>query len=185
MAQSTPDPERVPMPERRRPGRPKGRSPRDGRGGALYTRATETIERAIEAGSLDAATWYVDHVAKHRGIVLGQDASVELPAKLDEPGLIAFSERVTRQALEGGIGQRELKFIQEALAGHARIIGMRKLDELKAMLTELQAAQPAGGRARLQLNGQTPLWGRFRRKDGDTEDAEVVRGFTDDRGLLD
>lgn len=125
----------------------------------LFDMSLDVIEEELSAGSARMACWMAENYFKYenRRLRARIQMSIENPRELEEA-----SKAVVMAAAEGVITFDECKELQEALARHAVLSGMRDIEDLQTRINDMSEANKKkrmGG-----LNGHTPTWGGLSEK---------------------
>lgn len=117
--------------------------------------ALDVVRDELELGSPRMAQWFVEHYNKYETSRIKTHINLQLENAGD---LERASQDAITMAADGRISFEMCKEIQEALARHAVLSGIRTIEELRGEIDVLKATSQ---KKRIGTNGSTPTWGRF------------------------
>ena len=124
----------------------------------LFDMSLDVVREELEAGSARMAQWFASEYLKHESSRLRTRLELKISNARE---LEVASREVVEAAANGLITFEECKQMQEALARHAVLSGIRSIDEMKTRLDEMEDKSKI---KRMGGDAHGVTWGRLSEK---------------------
>jgi hypothetical protein len=125
----------------------------------LFGMSLDIIEEELSYGSARMATWFFTEYQAFTKDRFTKTLNTKLETARD---VEEVSAELMRAVIEGEITFNECQKMQEALARHAVLAGIRRIEDLTAKIDDMEQNQKR--RKVSGANGLTPVWGRLNEK---------------------